>query len=225
VAVRDVLDLGCGTGGHSHVLAERGHRVVGVDQSPSMVERARDKSTWPTACTSPVFHVADVGEFRSDLRFDAVLMMFAVLDYQLEDQGVLAVLETARRHLRPGGLLVFDCWYGPAVDHQKPEPRSKVVATREGRIVRSSSTLLDRQRNRCTVTFHVDEEYNRESRTTDETHCLRFFYRPELEAFLGDAGFELLRLSAMPEFDRPADETSWNAMAVARCGGTFMDRA
>jgi|CXWL01.1.fsa_nt_gi SAM-dependent methyltransferase len=224
-AVRDVLDLGCGTGGHSHVLAGRGYRVVGVDRSRHMVERAREKTQRASACTSPTFHVADVREFCIDLRFDAVLMMFAVLDYQLEDRDILSVLESARRHLRPGGLLIFDCWYGPAVDHQKPTPRSKVVATKAGRVVRSALAELDRERNRCTVSFHVDEEIGKETRATDETHCIRYFYRPELESFLQDAGLELLRLGAMPDFDRPADETSWNALAVARCGGTVVDRA
>ena len=223
--VHDVLDLGCGTGGHSHILAERGYRVVGVDRSRHMVERARRKSQNAAACTHPTFHVADVREFHVDLRFDAVLMLFAVLDYQLEDQDILATLKTARRHLRPRGLLVFDCWYGPAVEHQKPEPRNKVVATNTGRVARSSSTVLDRERQRCTVSFHVDEECDKETHATDETHRMRYFYKPELEAFLDDAGFELLRLDAMPEFDRPADEASWNALAVAQCGGSAVDRA
>jgi SAM-dependent methyltransferase len=39
----DVLDLGCGTGSLTLLLAEHGHRVVGVDLSPNMVERARRK--------------------------------------------------------------------------------------------------------------------------------------------------------------------------------------
>ena len=223
--VRDVLDLGCGTGGHSHILAERGYRVVGVDRSRHMVERARGKPPSTSACTRPTFHVGDLREFHVDLQFDAVLMLFAVLNYQLENQDILSALETARRHLRPCGLLVFDCWYGPAVDHQKPEPRSKVVATKSGRVARSSSAVLDREKNRCTVSFHVNEECDKETRITDETHCIRYFYRPELESFLDDAGFELLRLGAMPDFDRPADETSWNALAVARCGGSTVDRA
>ncbi|WP_190126653.1 class I SAM-dependent methyltransferase [Streptomyces inusitatus] len=39
----DVLDVGCGTGSLSRLLAEVGHRVTGVDLSPRMVERARLK--------------------------------------------------------------------------------------------------------------------------------------------------------------------------------------
>jgi ubiquinone/menaquinone biosynthesis C-methylase UbiE len=38
-----VLDVGCGTGSLSHLIAEAGHRVTGVDLSPRMVEQARTK--------------------------------------------------------------------------------------------------------------------------------------------------------------------------------------
>ena len=39
----DAIDLACGTGRHTVFLAERGHRVIGVDQSPEMVQRAEAK--------------------------------------------------------------------------------------------------------------------------------------------------------------------------------------
>ncbi len=217
--VRDVLDLGCGTGGHAYVLAERGYEVVGVDRSLPMVQRARQKSQGAAAISDPTFHVADLREFRVDQSFNAVLMMFAVLGYQLEDCDVLSALKTARCQLRPGGLLAFDCWYGPAVDRQRPGSRRKIVATEQGRAIRTSSTSQDCEKNLCTVLFEVNEEGEAASCTTRETHPMRYFYRPELEAFLNDAGLELLRLEALPDFDRPADEESWNAMGVARVGG------
>lgn len=40
----DVADLGCGTGTLSVLLAEHGHRVVGVDLSDSMVAAATEKA-------------------------------------------------------------------------------------------------------------------------------------------------------------------------------------
>ena len=41
--IQGVLDLGCGTGGHAALLAERGYTVVGVDRSADMLRRARER--------------------------------------------------------------------------------------------------------------------------------------------------------------------------------------
>lgn len=38
-----LLDLGCGTGQHAHLMARAGHAVLGVDGSPQMVARARSQ--------------------------------------------------------------------------------------------------------------------------------------------------------------------------------------
>jgi SAM-dependent methyltransferase len=67
-----VLDLGCGTGENAMYLAEHGHRVVGVDEAPTALARARQKAT--IRRSGALFHLADaldldplLGGFRSFL--------------------------------------------------------------------------------------------------------------------------------------------------------------
>jgi SAM-dependent methyltransferase len=67
-----VLDLGCGTGENAIYLAERGHRVVGIDESPTALAKARAKAT--NRRSGALFHLADaldldplLGGFRSFL--------------------------------------------------------------------------------------------------------------------------------------------------------------
>ncbi|USQ87448.1 class I SAM-dependent methyltransferase [Streptomyces phaeoluteigriseus] len=96
----DLLDLGCGTGSLSLLAAEGGHRVTGVDLSPAMVDRARNK----LAGRNAVFLVGDaaappVGEER----FDAVLVRHVL--WTLPDPG--RALRHWRDLLRPGGRLVL----------------------------------------------------------------------------------------------------------------------
>lgn len=211
--VRTILDLGCGTGNHAVPLAQRGYQVTGVDRSAEMLGQARQKAASSGKLT---FQCADIRELNLEKKFDAVLIMFAVLGYQLSNEDVLSTLWTARRHLAPGGLLIFDVWYGPAVLLNRPSQRVKVVDTDQGRILRVSSGTLDTRRHLCHVDYLVwvlnDERLVRNS---EETHSMRYFFPLELELFLQSTGFAPTRLGAFPEFQNDPDDATWNVMQVA----------
>ncbi|MGI5291422.1 class I SAM-dependent methyltransferase [Nonomuraea polychroma] len=96
----DVLDLGCGTGSLSLLLAERGHRIVGVDLAPRMVARARAK----LAGTGAVVLVGDAARPPvGERRFDVVLARHLLWTIPEPEAALTrwAVL------LRPGGRLVL----------------------------------------------------------------------------------------------------------------------
>ncbi len=139
--VRSVLDLGCGTGGHALLLVARGYRVAGVDRSQGMLAVARRKAG--EAGVAARFSRGDIRTVRLGRTFDAVISMFAVLGYQTEDRDVVAALATAAAHLRPGGLLVFDVWFGPGVLADPPAKRVKRVAGEGTRLVRRTESTMD----------------------------------------------------------------------------------
>src|SRR5438105_5368700 len=215
--VRSVLDLGCGTGNHVLPLAEKGYKLVGVDRSARMLDAARQKLSNQRLSGQTVFYEGDIRSFRVEQSFDASLMMFAVLGYQLENRDVLAALRTARRHVESGGILIFDVWYGPAVLREGPSDRVKLIATEEGQILRLASGQVDVQHQLCKVSYHLWRmEGDRLRGETEETHLMRFFFPLELNLFLECSGFAPIRLGAFPEFDRDPDTTTWNVCGVAR---------
>ncbi|GAA3030172.1 class I SAM-dependent methyltransferase [Kitasatospora albolonga] len=98
----DVLDLGCGTGSLSLLLAEAGHRVTGVDLAPAMVERARGKLA--AAGLPARFLVGDASAPPTgDERFDVLLSRHLL--WTLPDPE--AALREWVGRLRPGGQLVL----------------------------------------------------------------------------------------------------------------------
>lgn len=215
--VRRVLDLGCGTGSHDLVLAERGLDVVGLDRSADMTAVARQKAADLPPDRRPEFVTADLRDIRLGTTFDAALMMFAVLGYQHTNAEVLDALATARAHLDVGGLFAFDVWYGPAVLSERPSERVKVIETGDRRIIRVASGSLDVRNHLCTVDYRlwtldgarlVDE--------VTESHAMRYFFPLELELFLDRAGFTLLKVGAFPDFDAEPDSSTWNVLALAR---------
>ena len=211
-----ILDLGCGTGRHAVILAGHGSRVVGVDLSADMVEVARCRAE--AAGVSLIdFQVGDVRSFRSRDRFDLVLLMFAVLGYQLEDADVEATLETAAQHLQPGGVLIFDVWNGPGVESIGPEVRTKSMPSGDHVLRRHARGTLDRSRHMCSVEYTLEWIVDGEvERTAQEEHRMRYFFREELDELAGHAGLGIVDAGAFPGFPRPAGDVDWNALYVAR---------
>jgi SAM-dependent methyltransferase len=210
---RRLLDLGCGTGNHAIPLARRGHVVAGVDRSAAMLAQARAKSADPP----PEFFQGDLRDLALGRRFDAALMMFAVLGYQHGNADLLAALGTVRRHLEPGGLFVFDVWNGAAVLADRPGRRVRTVPTAGGRLVRTSGSRLDVVRQLCHVRFALQRiEGDRVAAEAEEVHTMRFFFPQELDLALGAAGLRLLDLRRFPDGEAPPDEQAWSVVGVAR---------
>jgi 2-polyprenyl-3-methyl-5-hydroxy-6-metoxy-1,4-benzoquinol methylase len=119
----DILDLGCGTGILSNAYAEMGHRVTGVDPAAAMLAVARtkpqaDRISWVTSSAQA---------FRSDRRFDLIVMTGHAFQVLLTDAEISATFLVMRDHLAPGGRIVFetrnpeidwaDRWNGATRDH------------------------------------------------------------------------------------------------------------
>jgi ubiquinone/menaquinone biosynthesis C-methylase UbiE len=92
------LDAACGTGRHAAYLASHGHEVIGVDTSPEMLARAREK------VPDGVFHEVDLHHLP--LADDSVdLVVCAIALSHVPDLG--QALEELARVLRPNGHLVI----------------------------------------------------------------------------------------------------------------------
>ena len=214
---RRLLDLGCGTGNHALPLARRGHSVVGVDRSPPMLAQARAKASAARPSCSVDFEESDIRELDLGRRFDAVLMMFTVLGYQTEDADLMAALATVRRHLEPGGLFIFDVWYGPAVLADRPGEREVSVSDGSSRITRKTGVMLEIPRHLCHVRFDL-ERVGAEGRSGQwqEVHVVRYYFPEELKSALGQNQLSLLDLRSFSDDEAPADERAWNVIGVTR---------
>jgi len=214
-----LLDLGCGTGRHAAELVRRGFEVAGVERSPSMVERAMQlrASLPPEMSTRLSFAQGDALDYRCGRRFDVVTALFHVLSYQTENADVRRFLQTAAAHLAEGGLFVFDCWYGPAVLTERPEPRQKRMTDDAFEVLRFATPTLHAERNVVDVHYRVEVRESNSGTTGEfeELHSMRYFFLPELEWYLDGAGFDLV-WSGEFQSGRVLDERIWNACFVAR---------
>jgi len=101
-----VLDVGCGVGRWSRLLAARGARVTGVDLSPTMISEARRRALAEGVAGRCRFLVQDSTALDVGETFDLVLSV-TVLQHILDPQALRAALQRIVRHLAPGGRLVL----------------------------------------------------------------------------------------------------------------------
>ena len=93
-----ILDLCCGIGRHSVLLAERGYNVVGVDISPVFIGRANEIAKEENVQDKCKFLVGDVRKLEDVLQrevFDAVICIFSSLGYY-DDPTEIQILGNVR---------------------------------------------------------------------------------------------------------------------------------
>jgi predicted TPR repeat methyltransferase len=106
----DIMDLGCGTGLCGVLFREHARRLVGVDLSPAMIEKARGRGIYDELLVEEV--VAALG--RMPGQFDLVLAG----DVFVYIGDLKPVLLATRSALRPGGLFAFSVEAGaPGTDY------------------------------------------------------------------------------------------------------------
>jgi len=219
-----VLELGCGTGRLTLPLAQAGHEVTGLDFSPAMLVRAREKlAAEPRSVQDRVTLVegdARRVELGQTASFDVVLAPFRVLQHFPAISDQLEVLTGARRQLRPGGRLVLDV-FNPSYPMMTRDRSAEVEDT-------SERTLPDGRTLRRTVrvlTVHWAEQVSDIEliyylRTGDrmervvQSFAMRFFTPSELTHLVARAGFRLDALYG--DFDRrPLDDEAPEIIVVA----------
>ncbi len=213
---RSLLDLGCGTGRHAVIFAERGFGVTGVDRSEPMVARARERAKLKEFGANPEFLNGDIKDFSAKQPFDVALMNFNVIGYMSSNDDALNALGAARKNLRHEGLLIADFWYGPAVVVDPPGENTREFESEDARVVRYSSGHHLPDRQCCEISVQVTRfKGDRVIDETREVHLVRYFFPLELELMLRISGFRLMALTGFPDIDAPASAHKWAAAMVA----------
>lgn len=104
IPVREVLDMGCGTGGIASLLADRGYDMVALDISPEMLNIAREKNYGKNT----LLLCQDMREFELYGTVQAVYSSFDCLNYLTEHGDLDKVFSLVHNYLEPGGVFVFD---------------------------------------------------------------------------------------------------------------------
>ena len=226
--VKNILDLGCGTGRHALEMAKHGMLVDGVDMSADMLkmgeeilsatreglaktnsEQLAQKDKKKYVAHLPTLTLGDARTYRNDKKYDAVTSLFHVMSYQNTEKDAMSVFQTAKAHLNDGGLFLFDFWYGPCVLKERPEYREKRIVHEQGDILRIAQPTLKTTENIVDVHYTIimqEENIMQEKRHFEETHHMRYWFLPELRHLAQSSGFNVCAEGSWMNCNAPTED-------------------
>src|SRR5690606_12863827 len=119
-----LLDLACGKGRHASVMAQSAKKVVGIDLSPNSIELAKQKYH---DLQNLEFIRADMLNFKSELKFDAVFNLFTSFGYLDHFDENCAVLKNINSLLKSDGVLVIDFMNSAKIVKELIEDENKTI--------------------------------------------------------------------------------------------------
>ncbi len=215
---KTVLDLGCGTGRHDLLLAEKGYTLTGVEISEEMLAVANSQLPPLSPRQSSIRYLkGDVRSVRLGKTFDVVVSLFHVMSYHTTNKDLADAFATAKAHLEPDGIFIFDCWYGPAVLTDRPSVRVKRIDDEHTIVTRIAEPVMHPNENVVDVNYHVfvRDKATGEVDEMKETHRMRYLFYPEIEDFLREAGMSIITASEWMSGRTPGFDT-WGVCFVAR---------
>ncbi len=101
-----VLDLGCGTGTLTEMMAAKGYDMVGIDNSQEMLSIAMEKREKNGSET--LYLLQDMRELELYSTVGTVISVCDSVNYLLDEEDLLRTFQLVNNYLYPGGIFIFD---------------------------------------------------------------------------------------------------------------------
>lgn len=101
-----ILDLGCGTGTLTELLARQGYDMIGVDNAQEMLQIAMEKRD--SSGLDILYLLQDMRELELYGTVGAVVSVCDAINYLLEEEDILQTFRLVHNYLYPGGVFLFD---------------------------------------------------------------------------------------------------------------------
>lgn len=214
-----VLDLGCGTGSLTEILASRGYDMIGIDNAEDMLQIAMEKRA--ESGLDILYLLQDMREFELYGTVKAVVSICDSMNYLIEYEDFVETLRLVNNYLDPRGVFIFDL--NTMHKYRDLIGDSTIAESREDcSFIWNNSYHEDSQINEYELTLFIQEEDDL-YRRYDETHYQRAYTLDEVRTAVEEAGMELVTM--YDAFTRePAGEDSERIYVVVRekaCEGKF----
>ena len=197
LAPRTVVDMACGTGSVSEILARKGYEVTGVDLSEEMLTEAMMKTM--DMENRPMFSCQNLRDLRLPKAVDMAVCALDSLDYITDPADCEAAIRRAWKVLNPGGIFIFDV--------NTPE---KLRAMDGQMFIDEDDDVFcvwrgefDEQTNICSYGMDLFQRHGNVWHRNFEEHQEYAYSRQQLTGYLKNAGFMDIRVYGDRRLEEP----------------------
>jgi SAM-dependent methyltransferase len=197
-----MLDVACGQGRHTLELAQRGYRVVGLDYSLDLLNKAKENPH-----KNALFVHTDMRGIPFEGVFDSVINLMSSFGYFEDEEDHELVLRQMNKALKKGGLLVMDLKNPtPAIKELAGGMKEQTDTLSNGLVVTTKDWFNEETKHWHTTRSWKEKEYS---------SSVRLFTLKEMAMLLEKTGFEL-KETLQGYSNNPATEESKRILYIAR---------
>ncbi len=201
--IREVLDLGCGTGSVTLRLAERGYDMTGVDKSAEMLAVAAERAR-RAGRGDILFLEQDMTDFELFGTVGAAVSSLDCVNHLTRTDELKRCLSLVHLYLEPGGLFIFDV---NTPYRFLTEYAGKDYVLEDGGVVCCWRNDWHPSAKTCDFLLTLFEEQRDGTWTrTDGMEKERSYSRRHLERLLRDTGFEVLGVFDSADLREPPED-------------------
>ena len=199
ITPRTVVDLACGTGSVTEILARKGYRVTGVDMSEEMLTEAAMKTM--DMEQPPMYSCQLLQNLRLPRGVDMAVCALDSLDYILDPDDCKEAIRRSYKALNPGGIFIFDV----NTPEKLQAMDDQVFLDEDDDVYCVWRGEFDEETNICSYGMDLFQREGTMWRRSFEEHREYAYSQEQLTGFLKDAGFTHIQVYADRLFEAPRE--------------------
>ena len=207
-----VLDLGCGTGSLTEILATKGYDMIGADGSAEMLEIAMEKKA--QSGHDILYLLQDMREFELYGTVRAVVSVCDCVNYITDEKELEQVFRLVNNYLDPEGIFIFD--FNTEYKYKEILGEQTIAEDREDcSFIWDNYYYEDENMNEYELTLFIKEQDSNLYRKYQEMHYQKAYTLDAMRELIEWSGLEFV--TAYDAYTRKAPtETSERICVVAR---------
>ena len=199
-----VLDLGCGTGNMTELLAHAGYDMIGIDNAEEMLEIAMEKRA--KSGHDILYLLQDMREFELYGTVKAIVSICDSINYITEEEDMLEVFRLVNNYLDPKGIFIFD--FNTIYKYREVLGNQTIAEDRdECSFIWDNYYYEDEQINEYELSLFIKESDSDLYRKYQETHFQKAYDLEIIKGLIVQSGLEYITAYDAFTKDAPTGES------------------